>query len=88
MKKPAHKSLNTEGLSGITTDQLPGSSKIYLAGSREDIRVPMRRIKLDPTPIKGLDGSESFEINEPLDVYDTSGPYTDPEVTIRSRKRS
>ena len=86
MKKPAHKSLNTEGLSGITTDQLPGSSKIYLAGSREDIRVPMRRIKLDPTPVKGLDGSESFEINEPLDVYDTSGPYTDPEVTIDLEK--
>ena len=86
MKKPAHKSLNTEGLSGITTDQLPGSSKIYLAGSREDIRVPMRRIKLDPTPIKGLDGSESLEINEPLDVYDTSGPYTDPEVTIDLEK--
>ena len=86
MKKPAHKSLNTEGLSGISTDQLPGSSKIYMAGSREDIRVPMRRIKLDPTPIKGLDGSESLEINEPLDVYDTSGPYTDPEVTIDLEK--
>ncbi len=86
MKKPAHKSLNTEGLSGITTDQLPGSSKIYLAGSREDIRVPMRRIKLDPTPVKGLDGSESLEINEPLDVYDTSGPYTDPGVTIDLEK--
>ena len=86
MKKPAHKSLNTEGLSGISTDQLPGSSKIYVAGSREDIRVPMRRIKLDPTPIKGLDGSESLEINEPLDVYDTSGPYTDPEVTIDLEK--
>ncbi len=86
MKKPAHKSLNTEGLSGITTDQLPGSSKIYLTGSREDIRVPMRRITLDPTPIKGLDGSESLEINEPLDVYDTSGPYTDPEVTIDLEK--
>ncbi len=86
MKKPAHKSLNTEGLSGITTDQLPGSSKIYFTGSREDIRVPMRRIKLDPTPIKGLDGSESLEINEPLDVYDTSGPYTDPEVTIDLEK--
>ncbi len=82
MKNPAPKSFNTEGLSGITTDPLPGSSKVYVAGSREDIRVPMRRIKLDPTPIKGPDNSESIEINEPLDVYDTSGAYTDPEVTI------
>ena len=86
MKKPAHKSFNTEGLSGITTDQLPGSSKIYVTGSREDIRVPMRRIKLDPTLLKRLDNSESIEINEPLDVYDTSGPYTDPEVTINLEK--
>ena len=86
MKTPAHKSLDTEGLSGITTDPLPGSSKVYRVGSREDIRVPMRRIKLDPTLIQGVDNSESTEINEPLDVYDTSGAYTDPEVTIDLEK--
>ena len=45
-----------------------------------------RRIKLDPTLIKGPDHSESIEINEPLDVYDTSGAYTDPEVTINLEK--
>ena len=82
LKNPVQKSLNTEGLSGITTDPLPGSEKFYITGSREDIRVPMRQIKLDPTPVKGFDGSESIEINEPVNVYDTSGPYTDPNVKI------
>ncbi len=86
MKNPVPQSLNTAGLSGITTDPLPGSSKIYVVGSREDIRVPMRRIKLDPTLIKGLDNSGSVELNEPLDVYDTSGPYTDTEVAIHLEK--
>ncbi len=86
MSNPAHKSLDTERLSGITTDPLPGSGKVYIVGSREDIRVPMRRIKLDPTLIGGTDNAESIEINEPLDVYDTSGAYTDPEVTIDVEK--
>ncbi|MCY3767990.1 MAG: phosphomethylpyrimidine synthase ThiC [Gammaproteobacteria bacterium] len=82
MKNPVQKKLDTAGRTGITTDPLPGSSKFYVTGSRPDIRVPMRRIKLDPTPVKGLDGRESLEINKPVKVYDTSGPYTDPDVQI------
>lgn len=56
---------------------LPGSKKVYLAGSR-GIRVPMREILLHPTP--GLEGS--LENNAPVRLYDTSGPYTDPDIEI------
>ncbi len=59
----------------------PRSEKIYVQGSRPDIRVPMRQISLDNT-------STDFgaEANAPVLVYDTSGPYTDPAVTIDVRK--
>jgi phosphomethylpyrimidine synthase len=59
-------------------EPFPSSRKIYVQGSREDIRVGMREIELSDTPLS--DGS--FEPNPPLTVYDTSGPYTDPEVEI------
>jgi len=55
----------------------PGSRKIYVKGSREDIRVPLREISQGDT----LTGSGSVE-NHPIWVYDTSGPYTDPRVSI------
>ncbi|ACE82982.1 phosphomethylpyrimidine synthase ThiC [Cellvibrio japonicus] len=57
-----------------------GSQKIYVQGSRNDIRVPMREISLDDTPT-----DFGGEKNPPVRVYDTSGPYTDPEVAIDLR---
>ncbi|MCT8504391.1 phosphomethylpyrimidine synthase ThiC [Chromohalobacter moromii] len=60
---------------------LPGSRKIYVEGSRADIRVPFREISLSPTRTSGEN-----EENPPLLVYDTSGPYTDPEVKVDLRK--
>ena len=63
----------------ISTDPLPGSRKIYVEGSRPDLRVPMREIDQSPTRQSG-DGS--LKDNPPITVYDTSGPYTDPEVAI------
>ncbi|MFJ4395458.1 phosphomethylpyrimidine synthase ThiC [Pseudomonas sp. NPDC089396] len=59
----------------------PRSRKVYVEGSRPDIRVPMREISLHDTPTDF--GGES---NAPVLVYDTSGPYTDPEVIIDVRK--
>ena len=56
---------------------LPASQKIYVQGSRPDIQVPFRAISLTDTPT-GLGG----EINPSIMVYDTSGVYTDPTVTI------
>ena len=59
---------------------LPNSSKIYVSGSRPDIRVPMRQIMQSDTP-----ASFGAEKNPPVFVYDTSGPYTDPTVKIDIR---
>jgi phosphomethylpyrimidine synthase len=60
---------------------LPASRKIYVEGSRADVRVPMREIAQTDTP-----ASFGAENNPPLAVYDTSGPYTDPQARIDIRE--
>jgi len=59
---------------------LPHSRKVYVEGSRPDIRVPMREISQSETP-----ASMGAETNPPIHVYDCSGPYTDPAVKIDIR---
>ncbi|KIG11005.1 phosphomethylpyrimidine synthase ThiC [Caballeronia concitans] len=59
---------------------LPNSRKVYVSGSTPDIRVPMREITQSDTP-DGFGG----EKNPPVYVYDTSGPYTDPDAKIDIR---
>lgn len=59
---------------------LPNSRKIYVQGSRADLRVPMREISQSDTP-----ASFGAEKNPPVYVYDTSGAYTDPSVKIDIR---
>jgi phosphomethylpyrimidine synthase len=59
---------------------LPNSRKIYVEGSRPDVRVPMREITQSDTP-----AAMGVEKNPPLFVYDTSGPYTDPAIQIDIR---
>jgi phosphomethylpyrimidine synthase len=63
---------------------LPNSRKIYVEGSRPDIRVPMREIAQSDTPSSFSAGAA--EVNPAIVVYDTSGPYTDPAATIDIRK--
>jgi len=58
-------------------EPLPGSRKIYVPGPR-GTQIPFREIPLHPT--KGLRGE--VELNAPLRVYDTSGPYTDPNAAV------
>ena len=58
----------------------PNSRRIYVQGSRGDIRVPMREIECEDTP-----SSFGREKNPPVTVYDTSGPYTDPQARIDIR---
>jgi phosphomethylpyrimidine synthase len=62
-------------------EPLPGSKKVYVSGPY-GMRVPFREIALSPT--KGMRGEA--ELNPPFRVYDTSGPYTDPEVPIDLRQ--
>jgi phosphomethylpyrimidine synthase len=59
---------------------LPNSRKVYVAGSHPDLRVPMREITQSDTP-----ASFGAQPNPPIWVYDTSGPYTDPAVSIDLR---
>ena len=59
---------------------LPNSRKVYIEGSRPDIRVPMREISQTPTHT-----STGVEVNPPIHVYDCSGPYTDPAIKIDIR---
>jgi phosphomethylpyrimidine synthase len=63
---------------GITTDPFPNARKIYVAGRRPGVRVPMREIRLAPTRT----GAGLAVENPPVTVYDTSGPYTDPDARI------
>jgi len=68
---------------------LPNSRKIYVAGSRPDLRVPMREITQSDTPVHfgatAAGRAAPAEKNPALFVYDTSGPYTDPAVKIDIR---
>jgi phosphomethylpyrimidine synthase len=58
-----------------SSEQLPASTRVYVEGQiHKDVRVPMREIALSPT--KSFNGR--IEVNEPVRVYDTSGPWGDP----------
>ena len=66
-----------QALSEAVTRPIPGSRKIHVQGSRPDLYVPMREVEQAQTPT--LFGGES---NPPITVYDTSGPYTDPDYSV------
>ena len=72
---------DTNRLSDEVTRPFPGSRKIYLSGSRTDIRVPVREISQS-----GTQTADGIEHNPAIPVYDTSGPYTDPEIAINLLK--
>ncbi|MEG9296856.1 phosphomethylpyrimidine synthase ThiC [Mangrovibacillus sp. Mu-81] len=68
-------SLNEKKISIMSS--FSGSKKVYVEGSRPDIKVPMREIELSPTT-----GAFGEEENPPFRVYDTSGPYTDSNYSV------
>src|SRR5579864_3604535 len=65
-------------------DAMPNSKRVYVAGTlHPDLRVPFREISLSPTKAMGTPGgSPVLEVNEPVRVYDTSGPWGDPSVDV------
>ena len=74
--------VNTEELtSRITRTPFPGSRKIYIEGSRPDIRVPFREVSLTDTMV-AVGANTRREANPPLRLFDSSGIYTDPDVAI------
>ncbi|MGL5093117.1 MAG: phosphomethylpyrimidine synthase ThiC [Aeromonas sobria] len=68
----------------------PNSRRIFIEGSRPDIRVPLREIQLADTfvggPVSGDKDAPQFEPNEPIPVYDTSGRYGEEGVAIDVRR--
>lgn len=64
----------------------PNSRRIFIEGSRADIRVPLREIQLADTFVGGTKDDPKFEPNEPVPVYDTSGRYGEEGVTIDVRR--
>ena len=72
-------------IENIDVSSYPNSDKIYVEGKLFPIRVPMRSINQYPT-VKIEDGKRVEYPNEPVVVYDTSGPYTDPDIEIDINK--
>ena len=68
--------------SALTTTPFPASRKVYVQGTQAGVKVPMREISLTAT--KAMNGATPIA-NEPITIYDTSGPYTDPDVTVDAR---
>ena len=68
-------------LAAEMTRPLPGSEKTYVEGSRPDVRVPMRRVRQADTT-----GRFGTEQNPDVYLYDTSGPFTDPDVDVDVRR--
>ncbi|MFQ2646764.1 phosphomethylpyrimidine synthase ThiC [Aeromonas caviae] len=64
----------------------PNSRRIFIEGSRPDIRVPLREIQLADTFVGGTKDAPQFEPNEPVPVYDTSGPYGEEAAPIDVRR--
>ena len=66
----------------ISTTPFPNSKKVYVKGKLHNIHVAMREVSLSETKVKG----KLSISNEPVVIYDTSGPYTDPEAAIDVKK--
>ncbi|WP_254617859.1 phosphomethylpyrimidine synthase ThiC [Vibrio metschnikovii] len=69
-------------IDSISVQPYPNSNKVYIQGSKPDIRVPMREIALADSLIGGTKQAPIYSANQPIPVYDTSGVYTDPNYTI------
>ena len=64
----------------------PSSEKVYIPGNiHKDIKVAMRRVKLTPT-VSIVNGEKKIKENSPVNVYDTSGPFSDPNAEIDLKK--
>ncbi|MBL4657290.1 MAG: phosphomethylpyrimidine synthase ThiC [Flavobacteriales bacterium] len=66
----------------ISREPFPSSKKVYVSGEQHDIRVAMREITLSDSQIHSIGDTSRSVKNEPVTVYDTSGPYTDPNQKI------
>ena len=80
MKQSSETLTSLSSVNKAFIEPFPNSKKVYVKGSKDDINVPMRQIKLTDTI------GDLAEKNDPVHVYDTSGPYTDPTKRISYRE--
>ncbi len=69
-------------LADVSGQSYPNSKKIYIQGALHPIQVGMREIALSDSFIGGSEDNPIYEANAPVRVYDTSGPYTDPDIEV------
>ncbi|MBS3797409.1 phosphomethylpyrimidine synthase ThiC [Pseudoalteromonas sp. BDTF-M6] len=70
----------------LTGQPFPNSQKVYVEGTLPGVRVGMREIALSDSFVGGTEDNPIYEKNAPIRVYDTSGPYTDPDFELNVRK--
>ena len=70
----------------LAGEAYPNSTRHYECGSRDDIRVAMRLIHQHDSLVGGTENNPILEPNPPIPVYDTSGPYGDPQENIDVHK--
>jgi phosphomethylpyrimidine synthase len=69
-------------INNVSGQSYPNSNKVYLQGELHDIQVGMREITVGDTFIGGSEENPTLAPNEPIRVYDASGVYTDPDITV------
>ncbi|OUS28784.1 phosphomethylpyrimidine synthase ThiC [Thalassotalea sp. 42_200_T64] len=69
-------------INNVTGQSYPNSQKIYVQGTLHDIQVGMREVSQSDSLISGGNDNPVFEPNEAICVYDTSGPYSDDNISI------
>ena len=69
-------------IQNVSGQSFPNSNKVYVEGKLHPIKVAMRQIEVTDTYVSGPEENPIYEKNESVPVYDTSGPYTDPNIKI------
>ena len=83
---PKQLRIEEAALGSVSRGPLPASQKTFVAGTMHPfIRVPMRQISQSPTRL-GFGANGRAISNPPVTVYDSSGPYTDPNATVDLRR--
>ncbi|MCM2681083.1 phosphomethylpyrimidine synthase ThiC [Echinimonas agarilytica] len=72
-------------LNNLSGQPFPNSTRVYVQGQNENVRVAMREIALSQTLVGGSEDNPAFEDNAPVRVYDTSGHYGEPDANIDVR---
>lgn len=69
-------------IENLSNQSYPNSKKVYVKGTLHNIQVGMREISQSPSLVGGSEENPVYQPNEPINVYDSSGVYTDPNVTV------